>query len=143
MYHPDAKTMDYVKNPGKYNIESYLEIFIDNLTQQGFLLDHLTDKNYKMKYMGFSKFKNNPVRRIDIRFISHESLPTAMLYFTGPYELNTIMRNAAKKRKLILNEYGLYKKDTGEEIKIKSESDVFLKLGMKYLEPSEREKFSI
>ena len=27
----------------------------------------MTDKNIKTKYMGFSKLKNKPVRRIDIR----------------------------------------------------------------------------
>lgn len=145
IFHPNIKTMQHIKQPDKFKLDSYLELFINALTHKGFLLDNLTDKNYYMKYMGFSKYKNNPVRRIDIRFIPYKSLPTAMLYFTGPYELNTIMRIAAKKRDMILNEYGLYKIDENNiktPIRIKSEEDVFEILGMGYLTPEERESFS-
>ncbi len=145
MYHPDVKTSKELLNPEKYGTSAFLEIFVDQLTDKGFLLDSMTDKNYSMKYMGFSKYKNNPVRRIDIRFIPYKSLPTAMLYFTGPYELNTVMRTEAKKRGMILNEYGLYKLDENSvkvPMKIKSEADVFKQLGMDYLTPEERETFS-
>lgn len=145
MYHPDIKTSKYIINPKTYGLEPYLEIFVDKLTAEGFLLDHITDENYKIKYMGFCKYKNNPVRRIDIRFIPYNSLPTAMLYFTGPYELNTTMRKEAKKRNMILNEYGLYKMDENGlriPLKVKSEEDVFKYLGMKYMTPEERESFS-
>ncbi|XWV25450.1 putative DNA polymerase family X [Tupanvirus deep ocean] len=51
----------------------------------------------KMKYMGFCKYKLNPIRRIDIRFMPYNSLPAAMLYFTGPAALNEEMRNKQKK----------------------------------------------
>ncbi len=147
MYHPDVITTKQIMNPKKYKLDSYLEIFVDTLTDEGFLLDNMTDKNYNIKYMGFAKYKKSPVRRIDIRYIPYASLPTAMLYFTGPYELNTIMRSAAKKRGMILNEYGLYTIDekTGETkapVKINSEADVFEALGMDYLTPEERESFS-
>jgi len=145
VYHPKVKTTKQIVNPSKFGLESYLELLVNQLTDNEFLLDHLTDKHYNVKYMGFGKYKSFPVRRIDMRFIPYNSLPTAMLYFTGPYELNTIMRTAAKKRKMILNEYGLYKiDDDGNRtpIKIKSESDVFKVLGMDYLTPEQRETFS-
>lgn len=144
MYHPDIKNTKQIQSE-KYDSKSYLEIFVNKLTDIGFLLDNMTDKNYNIKYMGFCKFKDNPIRRIDIRYIPYNSLPTAMLYFTGPYELNTIMRSAAKKRSMILNEYGLYKlNESGIKTlkKITSEADVFKALGMDYLTPSEREIFS-
>jgi len=94
--------------------------------------------------MGFCKYKNSSVRRIDIRFVPYNSIHTAMLYFTGPMELNTRMRNNAKKRNMILNEYGLFKEtpDGKKQVKINSENDVFKYLGMKYLTPTEREKYS-
>jgi DNA polymerase/3'-5' exonuclease PolX len=145
MYHPDVKTTKQIIHPKQTNLDAYLEIYVNELTDNGFLLDHMTDKNYNMKYMGFCKYKSYPVRRIDIRFVPYNSLPTAMLYFTGPYELNTIMRSAAKKRDMILNEYGLYKVDDNgikNLIKTKSEADVFHILGMDYLTPEERESFS-
>ena len=145
MYHPDVKLSKHIMNPEQFGLDSYLEIFIDTLTDEKFLIDNMTDKNYSIKYMGFCKYKKNPVRRIDIRFVPYNSLPTAMLYFTGPFELNTTMRTAAKKRNMILNEYGLYKLDENgarTSIKIKSEEDVFKYLGMPYLTPEEREAYS-
>lgn len=145
IYHSHAKTMKEILNPEKFGIKSYLENLVDSLTNEKFLLDHMTDKNYKYKYMGFCKYKSYPVRRIDIRYIPYNSLATAMLYFTGPYELNTIMRNSAKKRGMLLSEYGLYyiDGDVRKPIKIISEADVFKELGMKYLTPEERETFSV
>lgn len=145
MYHQDVKTTKEIIVPKKSNLDPFLDIYIDQLTNNGFLLDHMTDKNYNMKYMGFCKYKSYPVRRIDIRFIPYNSLPTAMLYFTGPYELNTIMRSAAKKRGMVLNEYGLYKINANGikvPIKVKSEADIFHALGMDYMTPEERESFS-
>lgn len=143
--HPDLDTMSVAKNPSKYNLPDYLKLFVEKLTTDGIILDHMTDKNYVTKYMGFSKFLDNPVRRIDIRLIAYDSLPAALLYYTGPYELNTYMREEAIKRSMKLNEYGLYKilpDHTEKIIKIKSEEDIFEKLGMEYLTPVEREDFS-
>lgn len=141
IYHPDVQTtedIDAIKH-------SHLELLVELLTDEGFLLDNMTDKNYKIKYMGFCRLDSNPVRRIDIKYIPFISLPTAMLYFTGPFELNTIMRSRAKKRSMHLNEYGLYRvDDNGEKklIPVNSEEDVFEILGMEYLSPEEREEYS-
>jgi DNA polymerase beta len=146
IYHPDIKSMKEIFIKHNNGEKSYLELFVELLTSKGYIIDHLTDKNYTMKYMGFLKYNNYDVRRLDIRYISLLSLPTALLYFTGPYELNTYMRQEAKKRNMLLNEYGLYKVDKNDVkklIKIKSEKNVFEKLGMKYLTPSEREQFNI
>lgn len=145
MYHPNVKTMKQILQPEQYNLKPNLDIYVETLTANGFLLDDMTDKNYHIKYMGFCQYKKYPVRRIDIRYIPYQSLPTATLYFTGPYELNTAMRMAAKKRGMILNEYGLYYIDENgvrDIIPIKSEADVFKTLGMDYLTPEKREKFS-
>ena len=101
------------------------------------LIDDITDKNYETKYMGFLKYKENPVRRIDIRFVSYESYHSALLYFTGSAELNKKMRMIAKKLKLKLSEYGLFKED-GTKIKIKSEEEFFQKLDLPFIEPKYR-----
>jgi DNA polymerase/3'-5' exonuclease PolX len=97
------------------------------------LIDDLTDFG-KTKYMGFLKYKDNPPRRIDIRFINNESWYSALLYFTGSAELNKQMRQIAKSKKLKLSEYGLFK-ENGEKLEINSEHDVFDILGMEYLIP--------
>jgi len=101
------------------------------------LIDDITDKNYETKYMGFAKYKENHVRRIDIRFVSYDSYYSALLYFTGSAELNKKMRIIAKKLKLKLSEYGLFKED-GSKIKINSEEEFFKKLDLPFIEPKNR-----
>jgi DNA polymerase/3'-5' exonuclease PolX len=104
---------------------------------QPLLIDDITDKYYETKYMGFAKYKDNPFRRIDIRFVAHDVFPSALLYFTGSAELNKKMRALAKKMKLKLSEYGLTKED-GTKIPVNSEYDVFKVLKIEYLEPKLR-----
>jgi DNA polymerase beta len=117
------------------------------LQQIGFLYDHITvDGN--TKYMGICKLnKNKPYRRIDIRFISYNSFPSALLYFTGSADLNKKMRVEAITKGYRLNEYGLYKlefdKKTNKDILGKrfntpTEESIFKLLDMNYLGPIER-----
>ena len=93
--------------------------------------------------MGFSKLPRKNIRRIDIRFVPFNSYYSALLYFTGSYELNTQMRQIAKSLNYKLNEYGLFKINKDGEVskrmlKIKSEKDIFKKLKMEYIKPEER-----
>lgn len=104
---------------------------------QPLLVDDITDKSYETKYMGFAKYKDNPIRRIDIRFVPYDVYPSAMLYFTGSAELNLKMRKIAKKLNLKLSEYGLTKED-GTRLLISSEYDVFKILNIEYLPPKLR-----
>lgn len=126
------------------NSINHLERIIKNLKKnlkendkKPLLIDDITDKNYETKYMGFIKYKENHVRRIDIRFVSYESFYSALLYFTGSAELNKKMRTIAKKQNLKLSEYGLFKED-GSKIKIKSEEEYFKKLDLPFIEPKNR-----
>ena len=116
--------------------KNYLNIFIKKLKQKKLIIDDLTSDTSKTKYMGFSKFDNNPVRRIDIRFVPFQSYYSALLYFTGSFQLNREMRQVAKKLGYKLNEYGLYKNK--KLIKVNSEKDIFDKLKLKYQEPKYR-----
>lgn len=129
--------------------DNFLVKFVDELKEDVFLLDDITYKNYVTKYMGFSqlrsKSKSYPIRRIDIRYFPKESYYAALVHFTGSGELNKKMRQKAIKLGYKLSEYGLFKivSETDDDIrykkiKIKSEKDIFDKLGMKYLEPKDR-----
>lgn len=129
---------------GKTKDDKHLERFVKKLKQQlkyndgkPLLLDDMTDKNIKTKYMGFSRLKNNPVRRIDIRFIPYSSYFYALLYFTGSSDLNKKMRQIAKKKGLKLSEYGL-SDENGNILKAISERDIFKNLDMEYLPPKLR-----
>ena len=120
---------------------NHLEIFVNKLKEniemnenQPLLVDDITDKNPETKYMGFAQYKDNPVRRIDIRFIPYDSYYSALLYFTGSAELNKKMRIIAKKEGYKLSEYGLIKKD-GTKVNVSSEHDIFEALKIEYLIP--------
>ena len=128
LYNSQLLTMNDVKKSNMLN--DYVKL----LTKNKFIVDNITNNNVT-KYMGFAKWEN-VIRRIDIRLIPYESIYTALVYFTGSYELNRIMRKKAKELGYKLNEYGLYKNN--ELIHITSEKELFKKLGMKYLKPTER-----
>ena len=128
LYNRDLLTMDDVKKSNMLN--DYVQL----LTKNKFIVDNITNNNVT-KYMGFAKWKNT-IRRIDVRLIPYESIFPALVYFTGSYELNRIMRRQAKVLGYKLNEYGLYKNN--KFIYITSEKELFKKLDMKYLRPTER-----
>ena len=80
--------------------------------------------------MGMCKYKKNPVRRIDIRYISRNSLGAAKLYFTGSGDFNKNMRSYANSLGYTINEYGIYKlkADKTKGLKIKNElKKIYLK----------------
>jgi DNA polymerase/3'-5' exonuclease PolX len=101
------------------------------------LVDDITDKHYETKYMGFLKYKDNPVRRVDIRFVPYDAWFSALQYFTGSQQFNIKLRNIAKQQGYKLSEYGLFDKD-GKHIPIKSEYDIFKILNVEYLPPNLR-----
>ena len=112
--------------------------FIQKLIKKKIIVDGLTDVDVKTKFMGFCQLPGKPVRRIDIRFMPCESYYSALLYFTGSGSFNKKMRSVAINAGYLLNEYGLFKRDTKKMIKVKSEKDIFDILNMEYLEPQFR-----
>jgi len=80
--------------------------------------------------------------QIDLRVVPPDSWGAAMLYFTGSKEHNVRLRGHALKKKLLLNEYGLYKvgaEARGQEIASKTEEEVYGALGMDWIAPEMRE----
>jgi hypothetical protein len=141
--HPDIFENDDINRMN----QNILLTLIICLQQIGFLYDHITvDGN--TKYMGICKLKRSlPYRRIDIRFISYNAFPSALLYFTGSADLNKKMRVEALIKGYRLNEYGLYKLDfnkqknqdvLGEKFETPTEESIFKLLDMDYLIPTER-----
>jgi DNA polymerase/3'-5' exonuclease PolX len=95
------------------------------------------------KFMGICKIGDNPARRIDILVADSSYYYFALLYFTGSYTFNILMRNKALEKNLSLSEYGFKYKDTKEDAteinnKVKSEEDIFKLLDMEYVEPKKR-----
>jgi DNA polymerase (family 10) len=73
----------------------------------------------------------------DLRVVTEEHFPFALLYFTGSKEHNIRLRQRAVERGLSLNEYALANDTTS--ISAKNEADIYAALGMEYLPPEMRE----
>lgn len=92
------------------------------------------------KFMGVVKLKHQRhFRRMDILITSQEEYPFALCYFTGSAELNIMLRQKAIDMGYRLNEYSL-SKSNGEKILLKSEKEIFNKLGLDYISPNKRSK---
>ncbi|HEV8671723.1 MAG TPA: DNA polymerase/3'-5' exonuclease PolX [Candidatus Limnocylindria bacterium] len=80
--------------------------------------------------------------QIDLRVVPPDSWGAALLYFTGSKEHNVRLRGHALKRKLLLNEYGLYRvgaEARGQEIASRTEEEIYAALGMDWIPPELRE----
>ncbi len=80
--------------------------------------------------------------QIDLRVVPEASWGAALLYFTGSKEHNVRLRGIALRKKLLLNEYGLYR--VGEEkggtpLASRSEEEIYAALGMDWIAPELRE----
>ena len=81
--------------------------------------------------------------KIDVFFTDPREYMFMSLYATGSGRFNIRMRTTAKRLGYLLNQRGLYKKissDILRRIPIKTEKELFKKLGMKYLKPADRLK---
>lgn len=80
--------------------------------------------------------------QVDLRCVSPEQYPFALLHFTGSKEHNTVLRGRAKDRGLKLNEYGLFRVGADERetlIPCASETDIYRELGLHDIPPELRE----
>lgn len=77
------------------------------------------------------------VVQVDLRIVPSESMGAAWQYFTGSKYHNVRLREIAVKKKLKLNEYGLFKGE--KQLAGKTEQEVYKKLGLSYIPPTLRE----
>jgi DNA polymerase (family 10) len=76
---------------------------------------------------------------VDVRVVTPEQYPYALHHFTGSKEHNTKMRQIAKAKGFKMNEYGLFREETGENVPCRDEAELFAALGMAYIPPELRE----
>ena len=77
--------------------------------------------------------------QVDLRPFPQESLGAALQYFTGSKDHNVALRERAVRRGLKLNEYGLFRVDTGDKIAGATEEEVYGALGLAFIPPELRE----
>lgn len=92
-----------------------------------------------------SSIRTREGRQVDLRIVKPEQFPAALMYFTGSKEHNVVMRQRARERGLSLNEYGLFElndegnTDFEQPIDYSSETDIYEKLDLHFVEPELRE----
>jgi len=74
----------------------------------------------------------HPVRHVDIRLIPTQSKVFGRLYFTSGRDFNQILRLAAKKRGLKLNEFGLYRGSVAVP-NLATEEDIMSAIGVPFV----------
>ncbi|MEC9489019.1 MAG: DNA polymerase/3'-5' exonuclease PolX [Halanaerobium sp.] len=75
--------------------------------------------------------------QVDLRVVSPEEYPAALVYFTGSRAHNVHLRQLAREAGWKLNEYGLFAEDS--PLPVKGESDLYSHLGLEYIPPEIRE----
>ncbi len=92
-----------------------------------------------------SSVRSNEGRQVDLRIVSPDHYPAALMYFTGSKEHNVALRQRARDKKLQLNEYGLFHQneekqaDFDRPLPAKSETDIYRHLDLGYIPPELRE----
>lgn len=75
--------------------------------------------------------------QVDLRVVAEVSYGAALYYFTGSKAHNIAVRKIAVKKKLKINEYGVFKGE--RRVAGRTEDEVFKKVGLRYIEPELRE----
>jgi DNA polymerase (family 10) len=75
---------------------------------------------------------------VDIYRTDMESFGAMMLFLTGPQQYNIIMRAKAKRKGMLLNQKGLYDRETRELIASETEEDIYNAIGLNYKDPELR-----
>lgn len=81
--------------------------------------------------------------KVDVFFTDPSEYMFMLLYATGSGKFNVRMRATAKRKGYLLNQHGLFQKISStilKRIPVKTEHDLFKKLGITFLEPSKRIK---
>jgi DNA polymerase (family 10) len=76
--------------------------------------------------------------QVDIYRTDPENFGAMLLFLTGPQEFNIIMRAKAKRKGMLLNQKGLYDRETREFIAGENEEEIFNAMGINYKDPKLR-----
>lgn len=107
------------------------------------IMDHFASYKEVLKIIAHGETKAAVIlesgMQVDLRVVPEDSFGAAFHYFTGSKNHNIKIRDMAKKKGLKVNEYGVFKVESGEMIKCKKEEDVFATVGLPFIIPEIRE----
>jgi DNA polymerase (family 10) len=75
---------------------------------------------------------------VDVLFADKQAYPATLMFATGGYGANIWHRKQAQQKGWLLNQYGLFDRRTRKPIPVKSEKDIYHKLGLSYRRPELR-----
>jgi len=105
------------------------------------VMDQFTNYEDVRKVISKGKTRSSVVLRsglqVDLRVLSQDSYGAALHYFTGSKSHNIAIRRLAVKKKIKINEYGVFKKE--KRISGKTEKEVYDAVGLAFIEPELRE----
>lgn len=79
-------------------------------------------------------------RQIDFRIVDKSTYGALLLHATGPAAFNVRLRQVAIEQNLMLNEYGLFNRDTKKLI-ASTEEEILAAMGLEFIPPCERMEF--
>ncbi len=77
--------------------------------------------------------------QVDLRVVPIESFGAALQYFTGSQAHNVRVREMASSQEYKVNEYGIFKNESGERVGGEEEEDIYTALGLQTPPPEMRE----
>lgn len=125
------------------------QLFAEGFLKVGLATSSLTSRDQGSKWHGASALPNSPVwRRLDLLFVPWEEFGAALIYFTGNDIFNRSIRLLASRKKMRLNQHGLYgdvlrgeKREwitQGKLLESRSEERIFEILGVPWRPPQHR-----
>lgn len=123
--------------------------FIPHMEAIGFLTVRLSGSDYGDKWQGCSCYPGTTIwRRIDFLLVPWDEIGAALIYFTGNDIFNRSIRLLASKKKMCLNQHGLFgdvirkrhreKLNEGRLLESKSEKRIFEILGVPWRPAEDR-----
>lgn len=77
--------------------------------------------------------------QLEISLVERDTFGAASIGATGGNEFNIALRSIAKRKGFLLNNYGLFDRDSNRLIAGKTENEVFKALGLKFIPPNKRD----
>ncbi len=77
--------------------------------------------------------------QVDVRVVDPDSFGAALQYFTGSKQHNIKLRTIGVRKGFKLNEYGIFRLDTGERVGGHTEEEMYRPLGIRMFPPELRE----
>ncbi len=109
------------------------------------VMDHFMNYDNVEKVIARGDTKSSVLLRsglqVDLRLVPQESYGAALHYFTGSKSHNIAVRAMAVKKKLKINEYGVFSEDGRREKRLagNTEEEVYNSVGLPWIDPELRE----